>query len=306
MIALVQRTPEWVAARVGSLGASCVHDVVARTRTGISAARANRMAALVLERITGQLEETYQSAAMLHGIETEASARAAYEFMNDVMVTEVGLIRHPRIERSHASPDGLIGDDGVLELKCPQPAAHLEFLLTGKVPEKYVTQILWQLACSERPWADFASYSPAFPPEMRLATKRIERDDAKIAELEKAVVEFLAEVEAKVAGLRRLYDLPEPTPASQPEAERERRKWSDLPAPCQIVLACKDERFRAFLNERAAWFIIGDEADAQEAVKFLCSVERKRDITPGSPAFAKWNEIYSAFTAERDYGSAAA
>jgi putative phage-type endonuclease len=163
--------------------------------TGISASRANRMAALVLERLTGQPEETYQSAAMLHGIETEAEARAAYEFLNDAQVTEVGLIRHPRIERSHASPDGLIGDDGVLELKCPQPAAHLEFLLTGKVPEKYVTQMMWQLACSGRQWADFASYSPAFPPEMRLATKRIERDDAKIAELEKAVIEFLAEVD---------------------------------------------------------------------------------------------------------------
>jgi putative phage-type endonuclease len=303
--ALVQRTPEWVAARVGSLGASCVYEVVARTKTGWGASRANRMAALVLERITGQPEETYQSAAMVHGIETEAEARAAYEFMNDAQVTEVGLIRHPRIERSHASTDGLIGDDGVLELKCPQPAAHLEFLLTGKVPEKYITQMMWQLACSGRQWADFASYSPAFPPEMRLATKRIERDEAKIAELEKAVIEFLAEVDQKVAGLRRLYGLPEPVPATPAEEPREKRKWSGLPAPCQIVLACKDERFRRFLQEQVPVFLIGTEADAQEAVKFLCSVERKRDIQPGSPAFAKWTEIWGTFTAERDYESAA-
>jgi putative phage-type endonuclease len=304
--ALVQRTPEWVAARVGSLGASCVHEVVARTKTGFAASRANRLAALVVERLTGQPEETFQSAAMLHGIETEAEARAAYEFMNDAQVTEVGLIRHPRIERSHASPDGLIGDDGVLELKCPQPAAHLEFLLTGKVPEKYVTQMMWQLACGGRQWADFASYSPVFPPEMRLATKRLQRDDAKIAELEKAVVEFLIEVDAKVEGLRRLYGLPEPGPATPPEEPREKIKWSDRPASCQIALACKNKRFRQFLAERTPANIALDEATAEDEVKFLCGVKRKRDITPGSPAFAKWAEIYGTFEAERDYGSAAA
>lgn len=300
MIELAQRSPEWFAARLGSLGASCVYDVVARTRTGVSASRANRLTALVLERLTGQPEETYQSAAMLDGIEREPEARAAYEFLNDAHVVEVGLVRHPRIEGSHASPDGWIGEDGVLELKCPQAAAHLEFLLTGKVPEKYVTQCQWQLACCERKWADFVSYSPVFPPGMQLATKRIERDDAKIAELEKAVTEFLAEVEAKVQGLRRLYSPPEPPPEPEPD----KRRWSDLPPATQIVLACKDATFREYLA--LTWSAdVHDEESAQAWVVAHCCAERKRDIAAGTDAFALWAALYGSFTAWRDYERAA-
>jgi hypothetical protein len=134
-----------------------------------------------------------------------------------------------------------------------------------------------------------------FPPEMRLATKRIERDDAKIAELEKAVVEFLAEVDAKVAGLRRLYGLPEPCPQRRPRSRS--AKSASGPTCPRRARSCSRARTSASALPRRAGAGVPHrhEADAQEAVKFLCSVERKRDITPGSPAFAKWTEIWGTF-----------
>lgn len=193
---LIQRSEEWLAARVGSLGASCLHEVVARTKTGYSASRANRLAALLVERLTGQAQETYQNAAMLHGIETEPQARAAYAFEADVDVVEIGLIRHPKIAGTHASPDGLIGGDGLLEIKCPQPAAHLALLLGEPIPDKYLVQMLWQMACADRVWCDFVSYNPAFPAHLRLLVKRIHRDDERIGRLEKEVIAFLSELEA--------------------------------------------------------------------------------------------------------------
>jgi putative phage-type endonuclease len=206
---LIQGTDEWRQARVGSLGASCVADVVAKTKTGYGASRANRMAAMIIERLTGDEQDYYQNAAMLHGINTEPEARLAYEFMRGVEVAQVGLVKHPRIEGTHASPDGLIGDDGVLEIKCPQSAAHIEVLLTGRIPEKYATQMMWQLACTGRKWADFVSYSPRFPEEMRLFVKRLPRVDARIEELEKEVSLFLAELAGKVSELRQLYSMAE-------------------------------------------------------------------------------------------------
>ena len=198
---LIQRSDEWYKARLGSLGASCVHEVVAKTRSGYSASRANRLAALVCERLTGQPQDTYQNAAMLHGIETEPEARAAYAFYQSAAVVEVGLIRHPKIIGTHASPDGLVGEEGLVELKCPQPAAHLALLMTKLIPDKYVVQMQWQMVCAERLWADFASYSPAFPEHLRLVVHRVPRDPRRIAELELEVRSFLAEVDKAVAAL---------------------------------------------------------------------------------------------------------
>ena len=137
---LAQRSQEWHAARCGSLGASCLHEAVAKTKTGWSASRANRMAAIILERLTGQPQDTYQNAAMQHGIEMEPEARTVYEFHTDTEVQQVGLVLHPSIKGTHASPDGLIGDDGVLEIKCPQAPAHLATLLGEAIPLKYLIQ----------------------------------------------------------------------------------------------------------------------------------------------------------------------
>lgn len=205
VIDCIQGTDEWHAARCGSLGASAVHEVVARTKTGYSASRANRMATLIVERLTGVTQETYQNAAMLHGIETEPEARSLYEFMTDADVETVGLVLHPGINGTHASPDGLIGADGLVEIKCPQPAQHLATLLGEKIADKYVVQMLWQMACTERAWCDFVSYSPAFPESMQLFVERVHCDDKRISELSGEVTAFLAEVDDKLDALSRRY-----------------------------------------------------------------------------------------------------
>jgi len=204
-ISLVQGTDEWRLARAGSLGASAVHEAVARTKTGWGASRANRMATLVIETLTGQPQDTYQNAAMLAGVEREPDARAAYQFEIGQRVAQVGIVKHPTIGWTHASPDGLVGEDGLLEIKCPQPAQHLASLLGEPIAEKYVTQMQWQMGCTGRAWCDFVSYNPDFPEPMRLLIQRVQRDDAMIADLEREVVVFLNEMHAKVFALRAKY-----------------------------------------------------------------------------------------------------
>ena len=201
---LIQRSPEWFAARLGSLGASSVHEVMARTKSGWSASRANRMAALVLERLTGQQQDTYINPAMQHGIDTEPQARAFYAFTRDLDVKEVGLVKHPQIQWTHASPDGLLGDDGGLEIKCPQAGEHLRFLMERTIPDKYVIQCQWGMACTGRQWWDYVSFNPAFPENMRGVIQRVPRDESRIKELEAGVIAFLGEVEQALAKLRKM------------------------------------------------------------------------------------------------------
>lgn len=203
---IVQGSTEWLQARAGSLGASQVHEALAKTKSGWGAGRANVMATLICERLTGQPTEGFKSAAMIHGTDTEPFARAAYAAAQGVEVFEVGLIRHPEIAGTHASPDGLVGDDGLIEIKCPQTATHLDTLLTGVVPAKYVTQMQWQMAVVGRQWCDFVSFDPRMPSSMRLFVQRVERDVSAIVELESEVAAFLAELSAKVDRLRALYE----------------------------------------------------------------------------------------------------
>lgn len=203
---LEQGSEAWRAARCGSLGASVVHEAVARTKTGFGASRANRMATLVIEQLTGVPMDTFQNAAMLHGTETEPEARIAYEFYANVDVEQIGLALHPDIGGTHASPDGLVGSDGLLEIKCPQPAQHLSTLLGEAIADKYMVQMQWQMKCCDRAWCDFASYSPAFPESMRLHVVRVPRDDERIASLEADVIEFLAELRLTVHRLRSKYE----------------------------------------------------------------------------------------------------
>lgn len=203
---IVQGTPEWAAIRCGKATASRIADIIAKTKTGYSASRANYAAQLIAERLTGEVAESFSNAAMKHGTETEPEARTAYEFRAGVDVAQVGFIEHPHISLSGASPDGLVGSDGLLELKCPQSATHIDTLLGQSVPGKYITQMQWQMACSGRQWCDFASYDPRLPESMRLFVKRVHRDDVMIADLERAVVEFLVEVDRKVADLTALYE----------------------------------------------------------------------------------------------------
>jgi len=203
---IIQRSPEWFAARLGSLGASEVYEAIARTKTGWGASRANVMARKIVERLTGVPQDTYINAAMQNGIDTEPEARIAYQLSRDVGVVEVGLIRHPSIPNTHASPDGLIGDDGLLEIKCPQSAKHIETLLGQVIDLRYHTQMQWQMACSGRQWCDFVSYDPRMPEHMRLFVQRVDRNDERIEELEEMVRDFLGELDEKLARLRALAE----------------------------------------------------------------------------------------------------
>lgn len=202
-----QQSEEWFAARLGKVTASRVADVIARTKSGPSASRANYMAELVAERLTGARGETFTNAAMQWGTDNEAEARMAYEFRTDATVEQVGFILHPTIDMAGASPDGLVLTDGLVEIKCPNTATHIETLLTGSIPGKYETQMLWQMACTGRSWCDFASFDPRLPEEMRLFVKRFDRDDKRIAEMEEQVREFLFELDTTVRRLSERYSL---------------------------------------------------------------------------------------------------
>jgi putative phage-type endonuclease len=198
-----QRTDDWFAARIGKVTASRVADVVAKTKSGYSASRDNYMADLIVERLTGQKASSFSNAAMEWGTEQEPNARAAYSARTGELVEEVGFIDHPTIALSGASPDGLVSE-GIVEFKCPNTATHLEYLLAGKAPEKYVTQMQWQMACTSRPWCDFVSYDPRLPEHLQMLVVRIPRNEVRIIELEDEVRKFLAELDDKVKKLQEL------------------------------------------------------------------------------------------------------
>jgi len=199
-----QRTEEWFSARLGKVTASRVADVIAKTKSGYSASRDNYMAQLICERLTGQQGESFTNAAMTWGTETEPLARSAFEAHADVMVEEVGFVPHPRIRDSGASPDGLVGLFGMLEIKCPNTATHIDTLLTQTVPGKYITQMQWQMACCERQWCEFVSFDPRLPQDLQLFVKRVEFNQTYVAMLEEEVTSFLEELEIKVAKLTNL------------------------------------------------------------------------------------------------------
>ena len=201
---VTQQSPEWFAQRCGKATASRISDIVAKTKSGYSTSRANYMAQLVVERMTNQVAESYTNAAMEWGIENEGFARAAYESKTGVLVDEVGAIDHPTIAMSAASPDGLVGDDGCLEIKCPGTAQHISTLLGEEVAKKYYDQMQWQMTCTGRSWCDFVSYDPRMPEGLQLFIKRVSRNDTYLAELEVEVVQFLKEVDDKVNKLNDL------------------------------------------------------------------------------------------------------
>jgi putative phage-type endonuclease len=205
MSEIIQGSDEWKALRLGKVTASRVADVVAKTKSGYSASRANYMAQLIAERLTNTVAEAYTNAAMQHGTETEPEARAAYEFYQGVAVKEVAFVPHPKIDQAGCSPDGLVGDDGLVEIKCPNTATHLETLLGQAVPAKYETQMQFQMACTGRKFCDFVSYDPRMPENMRLFIKRLPRDDKRISELESEIAAFLLEMAVKLSELNSLY-----------------------------------------------------------------------------------------------------
>jgi putative phage-type endonuclease len=205
MSEIIQGSDEWKQLRLGKVTASRVADVIAKTKTGYSASRANYLAQLIAERLTGTVAEAYTNAAMQHGTETEPEARAAYEFYQGVTVREVAFVPHPSIDQAGCSPDGLVGEDGLVEIKCPNTATHLETLLGQGIPSKYEAQIQFQMACTGRAWCDFVSYDPRMPENMRLFIRRVSRDPRRISDLETEIASFLLEMAVKLSQLNSLY-----------------------------------------------------------------------------------------------------
>lgn len=206
-----QRTEAWFADRLGKVSASMVHAVMARTKTGYSATRQSYMDQLVVERITGQREESYQSQAMAFGTEQEPFARAMLETRRGIMVEEVGFIPHPTIPNCGASPDGLVGDDYCVEIKVPGNTAFFNFLLAqaaepnnpkAGIDAKYYAQIQLQLACTQRSRCLFVMFNPRLEERNQMAIATVERDDAFIAEMESEIIKFLAELDARTESLK--------------------------------------------------------------------------------------------------------
>ena len=198
-----QRSAEWFAVRCGKVTASRVSDVIAKTKSGWGASRANYMAQLIAERLTGEVADSYSNSAMQWGIDHEDEARVAYEFYENAKVQEIGFVQHQNLE-SGASPDGLVGDDGLIEIKCPNTATHIQTLLDQKIPQKYETQMLWQMECTERKWCDFVSYDPRMPEDLKGYVKRFERDDKRLDEIRTMVADFIGELEDKLTALEKL------------------------------------------------------------------------------------------------------
>ena len=190
-----QNSAEWIWARTGRITASRMGDLMATLkRGGEAASRRDYRAELIAERLTGKTEDRYLSKEMQFGIEQEPFARTAYEIRTENMVDQAGFVFHPRLDFSGASPDGLIGQDGGLELKCPKTTTHLAYMATGAVPEEYQHQMLWNMACAEREWWDFASFDPRLPEKLRLFIVRMPREEARIDEMEREVLKLNSEV----------------------------------------------------------------------------------------------------------------
>lgn len=202
-----QGSEEWFTIRIGKVTASRVADVIAKTKTGYSASRDNYMAQLICERLTGLKGESFTNAAMQHGTDTEPLARAAYEALKDVLVDEVGFVPHPTIEMAGASPDGLVGEDGLLEIKAPQTNTHIETLLSQSVPGKYNTQMQFQMACTGRKWCDFVSFDNRLPEELQLFVMRVPRDEVFIRLIEAEIVQFIAELDDKINKLMKVKNV---------------------------------------------------------------------------------------------------
>jgi putative phage-type endonuclease len=194
-----QGTEEWFAQRLGKVTASRIKDLMAKTKTGYSTSRKNYAAQLMLERVTGQREASFSNAAMQWGTEQEPLARLVYSLHTGHEVEEVSFIDHPFILRSGASPDGLVGIDGMVEIKCPNTATHIEWAIAGKVPPEHVLQMQWQMDCAGRKWCDFVSYDPRMPEGQQLFIRRLEYDAELVEDIRANVVFFDAEVDAMVS-----------------------------------------------------------------------------------------------------------
>jgi putative phage-type endonuclease len=190
-----QGSDEWLRIRLGKVTASGVADVLAKTKSGVSASRGNYLIKLALQRVTGQIEESFTNDAMQWGIDNEAQARVAYEVRSGNFVDQVAFVDHPTIKWFGASPDGLINSNGLVEIKCPNSSTHWSYIKADEPPMKYYIQMQAQMACTGRMWCDFVSFDPRMPDRSKLFIKRVLRSNEFISDMENDVQQFLDEVE---------------------------------------------------------------------------------------------------------------
>ena len=196
---ILQRSEDWHADRCGKVTASRVKDISAKPKTGKAY---NALTLTILtERLTGVQEETPTTGPMQWGIDQEVHAITAYENETGNFVVGTGLVDHPAIKMSGASPDGLVDQDGQLEVKCPNSQTHLNTVLTKEVPGEYIPQITWQLACTRRKWCDFVSYDPRLSEYLQLVIIRVFAKDLDIAGIEQSVIKFNQKIDQIVAEL---------------------------------------------------------------------------------------------------------
>ena len=193
-----QGSEEWLKIRLGKVTASGVADVLAKTKSGVSASRGNYLIKLAIQRVTGVVEEGFTNDAMQWGIDNEAQARVAYEVVSGNFVDQIGFVEHPSIKWFGCSPDGLVNSDGLVEIKCPNSATHWSYIKDDGPPTKYYIQMQAQMACTGRSWCDFVSFDPRMPERSRLFIKRVMRENDYIAEMEAEVKKFLDEVAVEV------------------------------------------------------------------------------------------------------------
>jgi len=196
-----QGSEAWAQARCGLVTASRASDVIAVVRNGEAAVRRNYRAELISEILTGVPYPRYLSQEMKWGIAKEPEARVAYELAHDVLVETCGFILHPGVDRFGASPDGLVGDDGLIQIKCPNTATHLSWLMSGVIPVEHMPQMLAEMSCTQRAWCDFVSYDPRLPEHLQLFVRRFSRDAKLIAVLEREVENFNQQIDELLAAL---------------------------------------------------------------------------------------------------------
>ena len=198
----VQGTDEWKIEKLGHVSAGSVSDILAKGKGGESKMRESYKWRIVTERLTGQIQESFSNDAMLWGVETEEQARTTYELTYGVTVDQTGFVKHPTMQWVGASPDGMIGTDGLIEIKCPHTKTHLQTLEVAKAPAVYIPQMQMQMWTMNRSWCDFVSYDPRLPHNLQFFCIRVNRDQEYIDNMEKEVIRFLAEVESTIEAFK--------------------------------------------------------------------------------------------------------
>lgn len=201
VLPIEQGSPEWFEQRRGKVTASRIADIMAKTKSGYSTSRQNYLMQLLCERLTGKVEESFKSAAMQRGNDLEPEARNWYQLETGEIVEQVSFIDHPNIDDAGASPDGLVGNEGLIEIKCPNTATHIETLRSKKPSDRYYKQMQWQMACTSRKWCDFVSFDNRLPDNLAYFCVRIDRNEEAIAEIEAEVNKFLEELAVTQAEL---------------------------------------------------------------------------------------------------------